>query len=165
LPSDRPWGDEYITDDVVPELLVAIFDQHQVMWCDSYRMNRRLRAHMVFMSGHFRRRANDMERATLRSGKMGVELLALTWLNIGYGSWQRCGFINKLEEIAMDTSAALGLSDAIHATERMLLAYAGGRRRSVSWTQRGMEEASTAALRTRWEWREAVTGGPYPLSR
>jgi hypothetical protein len=38
---------------------------------------------------------------------------ALTWLNIGYGPWQGCGFMNQLEEMAMDTIAALGPSDAI----------------------------------------------------
>ena len=85
LPDDRPWDDAYKADEGMPELLVATFDQHQVQWCASYFMERKLRANMVLWNGHFHRRANDMERAILRSGKTGVMHRALTWLNIGYG--------------------------------------------------------------------------------
>jgi hypothetical protein len=55
----------------MPELLVATFDQHQVQWCASYLMERKLRTNMVLLNGHFHRRADDMERAILRSGKTG----------------------------------------------------------------------------------------------
>ena len=35
-----------------------------------------------------------------------------------------------------------------NASGRLLLTYAGGKRRSVSWTHRGMEEATKVALQT-----------------
>ena len=37
-----------------------------------------------------------------------------------------------------------------NANGHLLSAYAGDKRRSVSWTHRGMEEASTVALHMRW---------------
>jgi hypothetical protein len=56
-----------------------------------------------------------------------------------------------------------GSIDIDIANGRMLLPYAGGTRCFVSWTHRGVESASTAALQTRWRWHEEATGGPCPL--
>jgi hypothetical protein len=50
-----------------------------------------------------------------------------------------------------------------NANGRLLLTYAGGKRRSVSWTHRGMEEATKVALQPLWGWHEEATGEPCPL--
>ena len=46
---------------------------------------------------------------------------------------------------------------------RYWVTYAGGRRKSVSWTQRGQLEASRDVLKYLRDWHEEATGECWPL--
>ena len=50
-----------------------------------------------------------------------------------------------------------------HNNGRFLVAYPGRCRISISWTQRGREAASMAAVRQLWSWHTEATGIPCPL--
>ena len=51
---------------------------------------------------------------------------------------------------------------ADNANGRVLVTYAGGKRKSISWTHRGMLAASREVLLQLWQWHEEATGEKRP---
>ena len=46
---------------------------------------------------------------------------------------------------------------------RVFLTYAAGKKRSVSWTERGMLECSKLCLNQLWQWHHECTGEEKPV--
>ena len=68
---------------------------------------------MTMFRGHFHRRSIDMERAMVRSGIFGACHRACIWLNAPHGPWQTGGFLNAIQEMALEITQLLGPDHAI----------------------------------------------------